>query len=129
MDPYLLLDKDIRLKAICTNPNDKNCYGSQADDASAIKSLSAIESKDQQLKDTLSSHFVFTLRKSSEVFTTTLIKICILVRHSSLIFHTYFICTRKLYVRPNSKSCEDSFRKKIILITNRTIQSLSGKFV
>ncbi|XP_071739932.1 protein SEMI-ROLLED LEAF 2-like [Rutidosis leptorrhynchoides] len=66
VDPYLLLDKDIRLQAICTNPNDKNCYGSQADDASAVKSLSAIESKDQQLKDTLSSHFVFTRGKSSE---------------------------------------------------------------
>nr|XP_043634229.1 protein SEMI-ROLLED LEAF 2-like isoform X2 [Erigeron canadensis] len=66
VDPYLLLDEDIRLQAVCTEPGDKNCYVSQADEASAMKSLSAIEIKDQQLKDTLSTHFVHDIGKSSE---------------------------------------------------------------
>lgn len=63
-----MLDDNIRLRAICTKADDKKCYGSQADEASAMTSLSAIELKEQQLKDTVSTHLVYNLGKSSEVF-------------------------------------------------------------
>ncbi|KAK9078734.1 hypothetical protein SSX86_002791 [Deinandra increscens subsp. villosa] len=66
VDPYLVLDEDDRLQVVCKKPGDKNCYESQADEASTMESLSAIESKDQELKDTLSTHLVSCLGKSSE---------------------------------------------------------------
>ncbi|KAI3746590.1 hypothetical protein L6452_09025 [Arctium lappa] len=66
VDPYLVLDEDIRLQAICPKPDDNNCYGSQEDEESAMRSLSAIELEDQQLTDTLSVHLASKLGKSSE---------------------------------------------------------------
>lgn len=70
VDPNLVLDGDIRLRAIGTKLDDKNCYVEHTDDASAMKSLSEIESKDQQLKDAVSTHLVSCLSKSSEVIHT-----------------------------------------------------------
>ncbi|PWA47157.1 ARM repeat superfamily protein [Artemisia annua] len=66
VDPYLVLDENIRLQAICTKHGDKNCQGSHPDKASATKPFCAIELKEQQLKDTLSMHLVSSLGKSSE---------------------------------------------------------------
>ncbi|MFS8019368.1 hypothetical protein Hanom_Chr15g01402991 [Helianthus anomalus] len=66
VDPYLVLDGDIRLRAVCTKAGDKNCYGSQENEASAMKSLVAIEAKDQKLKDAVSSHLVSCLGTSSQ---------------------------------------------------------------
>ncbi|XP_023746980.1 protein SEMI-ROLLED LEAF 2 [Lactuca sativa] len=66
VDPYLVLDEDIRLQAICTEPGDKNCYGSQADEGFAVNALSSVDLKDQQLKDTLSMHLVSRVGRSSE---------------------------------------------------------------
>ncbi|KAJ0953928.1 hypothetical protein HanRHA438_Chr00c38g0856631 [Helianthus annuus] len=66
VDPYLVLDGDIRLRAVCTKAGDKNCYGSHENEACAMKSLVAIEAKDQKLKDALSSHFVSCLGTSSQ---------------------------------------------------------------
>ncbi|KAJ0781265.1 hypothetical protein HanPI659440_Chr06g0247331 [Helianthus annuus] len=66
VDPYLVLDGDIRLRAVCTKAGDKNCYGSHENEACAMKSLVAIEAKDQKLKDALSSHLVSCLGTSSQ---------------------------------------------------------------
>ena len=68
IDPYLELVEDIRLQAVCIQPDGGNKgYGSQYDDVSALKSLSAIESYDQELKDTVVSHFMTMAGKFSEV--------------------------------------------------------------
>ncbi|KAJ0769864.1 hypothetical protein HanLR1_Chr03g0117291 [Helianthus annuus] len=65
MDPYLALDEGMRLQA-CTKPGDDNSYGSQKDEAAALRSLSAIEFNDQQLKDTLLTHLLSKLENLSE---------------------------------------------------------------
>ncbi|KAI3518432.1 hypothetical protein L1887_07179 [Cichorium endivia] len=64
VDPYLVLDEDIRLQAICTKPDDKN-YGSQPDESFATNALSAVDLLDQQLKDTISMHLVSRIGRSS----------------------------------------------------------------
>ncbi|GJS76902.1 protein semi-rolled leaf 2 isoform X1 [Tanacetum coccineum] len=66
VDPYLVLDENIRLQAICTKHGYKNCYGSHQDEASATEPLGAMEMKEQQLKDIFSMHLVSSLGKSSE---------------------------------------------------------------
>ncbi|RVW28586.1 hypothetical protein CK203_094814 [Vitis vinifera] len=66
VDPYLELVKDIRLKAVCIESNEKVVYGSQQDELSALKSLSAIELDDRQLKETVISHFMTKYGKLSE---------------------------------------------------------------
>ncbi|MFS7924529.1 hypothetical protein Hanom_Chr03g00273661 [Helianthus anomalus] len=65
MDPYLALDEDMKLQA-CTKPGDDNSYGSQKDEAAALRSLSAIEFNDQRLKDTLLTHLLSKLENLSE---------------------------------------------------------------
>ncbi|KAI3723549.1 hypothetical protein L2E82_35202 [Cichorium intybus] len=64
VDPYLVLDDDIRLQAICTKSDDKN-YGSQGDESFATNALSAVDLLDQQLKDTISMHLVSRIGRSS----------------------------------------------------------------
>ncbi|KAI3804431.1 hypothetical protein L1987_25969 [Smallanthus sonchifolius] len=66
MDPYLALDEGMRLQLACTEPSEDNFYGSQMDEAAALKSLSAIEIKDQQLKDTLLTHLLSKLENLAE---------------------------------------------------------------
>ncbi|KAI3692753.1 hypothetical protein L6452_32575 [Arctium lappa] len=66
MDPYLALDEDMRLQVTCTKPGEDNCYGSQKDEAAAVEALSAMELKDQQLKETLLTHLVSKLENLSE---------------------------------------------------------------
>ncbi|XP_076942808.1 protein SEMI-ROLLED LEAF 2-like [Bidens hawaiensis] len=66
MDPYLALDEGMRLQATCTKPGEDNSYGSQKDEAAALKSLSAIELNEQQLKDTLMTHLLSKLENLSE---------------------------------------------------------------
>ncbi|KAD5960372.1 hypothetical protein E3N88_11844 [Mikania micrantha] len=67
VDPHLVLDEDNnRMQVICKKPGDESCYGSHVDEASVMKSFFAIELKDQQLKDTLSTHLASCLGKSSE---------------------------------------------------------------
>lgn len=68
MDPYLALDEGMRLQVTCTKPGEDNSYGSQKDEAAALKSLSAIELNEQQLKDTLLTHLLSKLENLSEVF-------------------------------------------------------------
>lgn len=68
IDPYLELVDDIRLQAVCVQPNGGNKgYGSQYDDVSALKSLSAIELYDQELKEIVISYFMTMAGKFSEV--------------------------------------------------------------
>lgn len=67
MDPYLILDEDMRLNVTCSKAGEDNFYGSQKDEAAAMKALSAIELKDQQLKDILLTHLVTKLENISEV--------------------------------------------------------------
>ncbi|XP_024991124.1 uncharacterized protein LOC112525288 [Cynara cardunculus var. scolymus] len=64
MDPYLALDEDMRLQV--TKPGENNCYGSQKDEAAAVDALSAMELKDQQLKETLLTHLISKLENLSE---------------------------------------------------------------
>lgn len=68
VDPYLELVGDIRLQAISIE-SDKGMvlYGSRGDDVAASKSLSAIELDDQQLKETVISHFMSKFANLSEV--------------------------------------------------------------
>lgn len=68
MDPYLALDEGMRLHVSCTKLGEDNIYGSQKDEAAALKSLSTIELNDQQLKDTLLTHLLLKLENLSEVF-------------------------------------------------------------
>ncbi|XP_010069301.2 protein SEMI-ROLLED LEAF 2 isoform X2 [Eucalyptus grandis] len=59
IDPYLELIEDIRLQAVCIESNlEKKSYGSEEDEAAALKSLSEISSDDQQLKEIILSHLI-----------------------------------------------------------------------
>ncbi|KAK1318299.1 hypothetical protein QJS10_CPB04g01867 [Acorus calamus] len=59
VDPYLLRAKDCRLQAVhITQDSEITDYGSPDDGAYALKSLSAIEMSDAQLKDIVVSHFM-----------------------------------------------------------------------
>ncbi|KAK1430463.1 hypothetical protein QVD17_13204 [Tagetes erecta] len=66
MDPYLALDEGMRLHVTSTKPGEDNIYGSQKDEAAALKSLSALEINDQQLKHTLLTQLLLKLEKLSE---------------------------------------------------------------
>ncbi|TXG72845.1 hypothetical protein EZV62_001424 [Acer yangbiense] len=67
VDPYLELIEDIRLQAICAESDKvKIAYGSQEDEVAAMKSLSAIESDDHHVKETVISHFMTKFEKLSE---------------------------------------------------------------
>nr|XP_043627511.1 protein SEMI-ROLLED LEAF 2 [Erigeron canadensis] len=66
MDPNLALDEDMGLKVTCIKPGVDNLYGSQKDEAAAMKALSAFELKDLPLKETLLTHLVSKLDKLSE---------------------------------------------------------------
>jgi hypothetical protein len=57
---------DVRLQAVNTE-SEKILYGSQEDDVAAIKSLSAIELNDKQLKQTVISYFLTKYSKLPEV--------------------------------------------------------------
>ncbi|GLT53623.1 hypothetical protein SLA2020_268820 [Shorea laevis] len=67
VDPYLELVNNIRLQAVSIESDKKKMlYGSQGDEVAALKSLSAIELDDQQLKETVISHFMSKSAKLSE---------------------------------------------------------------
>ncbi|KAA8531396.1 hypothetical protein F0562_006108 [Nyssa sinensis] len=67
VDPYLELVEDIRLQAVRIRPgSEEKLYGSQEDEVSALKSLSAIELGEKQLKETVISHFMTKFGKFSE---------------------------------------------------------------
>ncbi|XP_030937775.1 uncharacterized protein LOC115963033 isoform X1 [Quercus lobata] len=67
VDPYLELVDDIRLQAVSIESNKKKILnGTQEDEVAASKSLSAIESDDQQLKQTVISHFMSKFATLSE---------------------------------------------------------------
>ncbi|XP_045824109.1 protein SEMI-ROLLED LEAF 2-like [Trifolium pratense] len=65
VDPFLELVDDVRLQAVNTE-SEKILYGSQEDDVAAIKSLSAIELDDKQLKETVISYFLTKYSKLPE---------------------------------------------------------------
>ncbi|KAF7805355.1 protein EFR3-like protein A-like isoform X1 [Senna tora] len=65
VDPFLELVDDIQLQAVCIE-SEKRVYGSQEDEAAAVKSLSVVESDDKQLKETVISYFMTTFAKLSE---------------------------------------------------------------
>lgn len=68
MDPYLEMVDDIGLQAVSTGSDcGKSPYGSPQDDALALKSLSAIEVDDQQLKETVIAHTISKFGRLSEV--------------------------------------------------------------
>ncbi|XP_057728912.1 protein SEMI-ROLLED LEAF 2-like isoform X1 [Arachis stenosperma] len=65
VDPFLKLVDDIRLQAVCIE-SEKTIYGSQEDEIAAINSLSAVESDDEQLKETVISYFTIKFSKLSK---------------------------------------------------------------
>lgn len=67
VDPHLQLVDDARLQAVFKESNKgKIFYGSQEDEVAALKSLSAIQLNDHQLKETVISHFMTKFAKLSE---------------------------------------------------------------
>lgn len=66
VDPFLELVDDVRLQAVNIE-SDNVIYGSQEDDFAAMKSLSALELDDRQLKETVLSCFLTKFSKLSEV--------------------------------------------------------------
>ncbi|CAL0329185.1 unnamed protein product [Lupinus luteus] len=65
VDPFLELVDDVRLQAVYLEP-EKIIYGSREDDAAAMKSLSAVELDDDQLKETVILYFQTKFSKLSE---------------------------------------------------------------
>ncbi|XP_061367293.1 protein SEMI-ROLLED LEAF 2-like isoform X3 [Gastrolobium bilobum] len=65
VDPFLELVDDVRLQAVCIE-SQKIIFGSPEDEVAAMKSLSAIELDDKQLKETVISHFMTKFSKLSE---------------------------------------------------------------
>ncbi|XP_057959734.1 protein SEMI-ROLLED LEAF 2 isoform X2 [Malania oleifera] len=67
VDPHLQLVEDIGLQAVfLESDKEKILYGSQDDEVSALKSLSAVEVDDQQLKEFVISHLTKKFEKLSE---------------------------------------------------------------
>lgn len=66
VDPFLELVDDIQLQAVCIK-SEKIIYGSQEDEVAAVKSLSAVELNDNQLKETVISYFMTKFSKLSKV--------------------------------------------------------------
>ncbi|GMI71859.1 EFR3 OF PLANT 3 [Hibiscus trionum] len=63
-DPYLKLDEDVGLQAVCEKSD--ITYGSKEDDDDALKSLLAIELDDLHLREIVISHFKTKFEKLSE---------------------------------------------------------------
>ncbi|XP_021752707.1 uncharacterized protein LOC110718207 isoform X1 [Chenopodium quinoa] len=67
VDPYLELVDNIRLEAVIQKLVDGGrTYGSEEDEFAALKSLSAVESDEQQLKETVLSHLMSKFKELSE---------------------------------------------------------------
>ncbi|XP_047319149.1 protein SEMI-ROLLED LEAF 2 [Impatiens glandulifera] len=64
VDPYLKFVDDVRLQAVSSSRIEG--YGSQADEVAALKTLSVIESSDEQLKEIIKFHLVNKFAISSE---------------------------------------------------------------
>ncbi|XP_058181566.1 protein SEMI-ROLLED LEAF 2 isoform X2 [Rhododendron vialii] len=64
VDPYLMLVEDIRLQAVLSG--EEKSYGSDEDELAALKSLSAIELGDKELRETVISHLMTKFGKLSE---------------------------------------------------------------
>ncbi|KAF1886804.1 hypothetical protein Lal_00046041 [Lupinus albus] len=65
VDPFLELVDDIWLQTVCLE-SEKIIYGSQEDEVAAMKSLSAVEFDEKQLKETVISFFMTEFSKLSE---------------------------------------------------------------
>ncbi|CAJ2660996.1 unnamed protein product [Trifolium pratense] len=65
VDPFLELVDDTLLRAVCLKP-DRIIYGSEADEVAAMKSLSAVQLDDRQLKETVTSYFMTKFSKLPE---------------------------------------------------------------
>ncbi|XP_027927693.1 uncharacterized protein LOC114184585 [Vigna unguiculata] len=65
VDPFLELVDDIRLLAV-RKESENIIYGSQEDEAAAVKSLSAVELDDKQLKEIVISYFMTKYSKLPE---------------------------------------------------------------
>ncbi|WVZ04345.1 hypothetical protein V8G54_025151 [Vigna mungo] len=65
VDPFLELVDDVKLCAVYTE-SEKIVYGSQEDDVSAMKTLSAIKLDDKELKETVISFFLTKFSELSE---------------------------------------------------------------
>ncbi|GMH18201.1 hypothetical protein Nepgr_020042 [Nepenthes gracilis] len=67
VDPYLELNEDFRLQAVeIESDSVREVYGSDEDDAAALKCLSAIKKDDQQLKEIVISYLMSKFEKLSE---------------------------------------------------------------
>ncbi|KAL1811020.1 hypothetical protein ACET3Z_021085 [Daucus carota] len=66
-DPFLELVEDNKLKVASSQPGDaRNSYGSPEDEIAALKSLSAVKSGDEVLKEMVVEHFISCKELSEE---------------------------------------------------------------
>ncbi|GAU21933.1 hypothetical protein TSUD_110730, partial [Trifolium subterraneum] len=65
VDPFLELVDDTLLRTVCLK-SDKIIYGSEEDEVAAMKSLSAVQLDDRQLKETVTSYFMTKFSKLPE---------------------------------------------------------------
>ncbi|KAG7596001.1 Armadillo-type fold [Arabidopsis suecica] len=65
VDPYLVLEGDIRLRAVCSGFPQEETYGSDKDDSAALNS-SVIVTDDRRLKEIVITHFTSKLQTLSE---------------------------------------------------------------
>lgn len=73
IDPHLQLIDDIRLQAVLIESEKDNVVsGSQEDEVSILKSLGEIDSDEQQLKETATSHFMTKYANLPEVIPNSL---------------------------------------------------------
>lgn len=89
-----MLVEDIRLQAVLSG--EEKSYGSDEDEVDALKSLSAIELGDKELRETVISHLMTKFGKLSEVIFQRLVP-------GYSIFHAF--CTYLLKIRAYIALC------------------------
>ncbi|XP_010457707.1 PREDICTED: uncharacterized protein LOC104763859 [Camelina sativa] len=65
VDPYLVMEEDIRLRAVCSGFPQEEAYGSDKDDSAALNS-SVIVADDRRLKEIVITHFTSKFQTLSE---------------------------------------------------------------
>ncbi|XP_010485557.1 PREDICTED: uncharacterized protein LOC109124630 [Camelina sativa] len=65
VDPYLVMEEDIRLRAVCSGFPQEEAYGSDKDDSAALNA-SVIVADDRRLKEIVITHFTSKFQTLSE---------------------------------------------------------------
>ena len=89
MDPYLVLEGDIRLRAGCSGfPQEEEvvAYGSDKDDSAALNSSEIVEN-DSRLKEIVITHFTSKFQTLSEVLIQfKIITLCIIDQEKNMVY-------------------------------------------